>query len=67
MIIILQAIALSLQDSSGFSNVVDRSPSKISNTPRKDYGVDKIKDSSSVKKDAGKTKRKKSFSFCLVL
>lgn len=56
---LMQAIALSLQDSSGFPNVVDHSPSKISSTCVKDCDVDKIKDTSPVKEDTGRRKRKK--------
>uniref|UniRef100_A0A162A675 EF-hand domain-containing protein n=1 Tax=Daucus carota subsp. sativus TaxID=79200 RepID=A0A162A675_DAUCS len=59
---LLQAIALSLQDSSGFLNVLDRSPSKSSLTPKKDCNVDKIKDSPLVKEDRGGRKRKKTTS-----
>lgn len=62
---IVQAIALSLQDSSGFLNVLDRSPSKSSLTPKKDCNVDKIKDSPLVKEDRGGRKRKKTVSFSL--
>ncbi|KAL8091881.1 uncharacterized protein LOC141689016 isoform X1 [Apium graveolens] len=56
---LMQAIALSLQDSSDFLNVVDYSPSKSSYTRVKDCDVDKIKDTSPVNEDTGRRKRKK--------
>ncbi|KAK1394015.1 Centrin-1 like [Heracleum sosnowskyi] len=56
---LMQAIALSLQDSSGFSNVADHSPSKSSYASAKDCDVEKITDTSPVKEDTGRRKIKK--------
>lgn len=66
MIVFMQAIALSLQDSSGFLNVVDHIPSKSICTRVKDCDVDKMKDSSLIKEDTDRRKRKKLVSFHLV-
>lgn len=64
--IFVQAIALSLQDPSDNLSVVDHSPSKSSYTRAKDCDVDKLKDTSPVKEDIGRRKRKKLVRFCLV-
>lgn len=59
MIIFMQAIALSLQDSAGFLDVVNHGPSKSSRTHVKDCNVDERKEISHIKEDTGKRKRKK--------
>ncbi|KAK3031087.1 hypothetical protein RJ639_036827, partial [Escallonia herrerae] len=60
---LMQAIALSLKDSSGFLNVASKVPSKCSGESVKDDNINKIVGSARIKEDTRKRRGKKSVGF----